>query len=354
MKQLLLVSLFLLPVLPVFGARSVGPSAATSKEGAAPSSFSRRVSLMGTEVYLEIQDPDRRRAFLQLERMIEVLEAEEQRLSTWRADSHISRLNAAPIGQPLHLDSEDCRLFDRLFRWQVDTRGAFDPAVGRLEQAWGFPDHPVIPSPISLQRALRHSGLAGIAFNPKACRAIRLQDVVIDCGGFGKGEALDRIRETLGRESSPWLVSMGGQFMVWKPEGSSPWQIGLAHPRRRDEPILKVDLREGSLAVSGTVRDQMVAGRRISHILDPTTGRPAVFDGSVAVWHESGLVADILSTALFVMGPEKGFDWAERRTVAACFLIPKEDGAVEVHVTSAWEGSLLKPGADVEEPGRKQ
>lgn len=347
-----LVPLFLLSGLLVFTGSSAPPPAISKDRGDYPS-FSRRVSLMGTEVYLEVQDPDRRRAFLQLERMIEKLEAVEQRLSTWRKDSRISRLNAAPIGQPVILETEDCRLFQTLFVWQRETGGAFDPAVGRLEQAWGLPDRPILPSSASLRRALRLSGLDGLTFDSATCRVARRRDVAIDCGGFGKGEALDRMREILAATASPWLVSMGGQFMIWKPEDAPPWEIGVAHPRRRDEPILKVSLREGSLAVSGTVRDQAIDGQRISHILNPATGRPAAFDGSVAVWHESGLAADILSTALYVMGPAEGLDWAGRRNLAACFLILKGDGSVGILPTSAWRRLSAEPVVDGEKPGRR-
>ncbi len=338
MIRRLCLSLSLLVFLPVSGSSPPGVPGEGSTVGVPARSFSRKVTLMGTEVYLEVQDPDRPRAFRRLEKMIEVLESEEHRLSTWRTDSHLSRVNAAPIGEPVSLDPEDCRLFEQLFWWQHETGGAFDPAVGRLEEVWGLPDHPSIPSSTSLDEALRRTGLAGIVLDSGTCRAVRHRDVGIDCGGFGKGEALDRLRETLVRESSPWLVSMGGQFMVWKPEGSPPWRIALAHPQRRDEPVLEVEMRRGSLAVSGTVRDQSVDGRRISHILNPVTGKPASFDGSVAVRHESGLVADIVSTALYVMGPEKGLAWAERRSLSACFLIPKGDGTVEIRATNAWRG----------------
>ena len=65
-------------------------------------------------------------------------------------------------------------------------------------------------------------------------------------------------------------------------------------------------------------------------LLDPYTGRPAEVNGSVSVWHEQALVADILSTALYVMGPEKGLFWAESRNIAACFLVPDKDGRVKV------------------------
>ena len=54
-----------------------------------------------------------------------------------------------------------------------------------------------------------------------------------------------------------------------------------------------------------------MAGRRIGHLLDPHTGEPAPDFGSVTVVAPTGLVADVLSTAFFVLGPEKGLALSE-------------------------------------------
>ena len=93
----------------------------------------------------------------------------------------------------------------------------------------------------------------------------------------------------------------------------------------------------GSLSTSaGSERDLVVNGVRVGHIFDPRTGRPATFNGSVTVWHERGLAADALSTALYVMGPEAGLRWAAARGIAACYLIP-ERGTLRVETTRAFE-----------------
>ena len=60
------------------------------------------------------------------------------------------------------------------------------------------------------------------------------------------------------------------------------------------------------------------------------------FAGSVVVWHADGLAADVLSTALYVMGPDEGLPWAEAGGVAACYLVPR-GGDVVQRATSAWQ-----------------
>ena len=75
------------------------------------------------------------------------------------------------------------------------------------------------------------------------------------------------------------------------------------------------ELREGSLSSSGTSEH----GR---HILDPATGDRCEAWGSTAVLASEGLAADVLSTALYVLGPERGLAWANRHQVAAVFQRP--------------------------------
>ncbi len=96
----------------------------------------------------------------------------------------------------------------------------------------------------------------------------------------------------------------------------------------------------GSLSTSaGSERDLVVNGVRVGHVLDPRTGRPATFDGSVTVWHERGITADALSMALYVMGPVEGLVLAEARGIAACYLIP-ERGTLRVDMTRAFRRLL--------------
>jgi thiamine biosynthesis lipoprotein len=138
----------------------------------------------------------------------------------------------------------------------------------------------------------------------------------------------------------PWMIDLGGQISVGgpSPQGGS-WPIAIAHPRARDIPVMHVRLTSGSLSTSaGSERDLDVAGVRIAHHLDPRTGRPAEFDGSVTVWHQRGLVADMLSTALYVMGPA-GLRWAEERGLAACYLTPDGEN-VRMEATTAFRRLL--------------
>ncbi|MFQ5741684.1 MAG: FAD:protein FMN transferase [Acidobacteriota bacterium] len=370
-------------------------------------SVERQVYLMGTVCQLRMDSCTRSDGLAQLESFVRVLESTEEELSTWREESFLSRINRQPPGVEVSLPSNLCSLLATLFQWHIRTEGAFDPAVGALIEAWDLRHQGRIPSRKRLSRALRQTGLKSLRFNPEECTLARDRDVWIDAGGFGKGEALDRVFRLANRSSNPWMVNLGGQIMVgggWlarishapstaEPE-SSPltalpalglldvvhgyasgglrrnalsargfrlfattrceesgprrrgWKVTLADPRYRHRPLLELSLTSGSLATSGgSEKDLVVDGSRLGHILDPRTGRPAPFTGSVTVWHERALMADILSTALYVMGPVKGLAWARKEGIAACYLVPSEeakDPAVQIRATPEFSVRFLK------------
>jgi thiamine biosynthesis lipoprotein len=296
----------------------------------------RDVYLMGTRARLVAWAPQRTEALATLDRALTILEATEAELSTWRDDSVISRLNRQGLGAPFELPRGLCDTFAVLYQWHAATAGTFDPAIGRITDAWGIHAGGRVPPDPILRDARLASGLDRLAFHRERCTITRRDDVRIDVGAFGKGDALDRVARAIGGEAS-WLIDLGGQVSV---HGAAPthkgWPVAIAYPHDRHREFLQLYLREGSLSTSaGSERDLEAEGRRIGHILDPRTGRPAAFDGSVTVWHRQGLVADLLSTALFVMGPDEGLRWAEARGLAACFLVPKAN-TVNARMTRAF------------------
>jgi len=304
---------------------------------------SRQAYLMGTRVTLTTLDRDRTRGIRRLESLLRILEDTEAELSTWRDDSVLSRLNRRPVGVSLRLPESTCRLLAEVQAWTIRTGRTFDPAIGALLAAWDVQGQGRVPSEAELTRALSQSGWSRLELDAARCEVLRLHDVTLDAGAFGKGAALDRARAT--DRQQPWYIDLGGQVAVGgtvHPEGG--WDVDIAHPVRRDQPLFSVRLRQGSLATSGgSERDRQAGGTRVGHILDPRTGRPAAFAGSVLAWSEDALAADVLSTALYVMGPGTGLAWAAANDVAACYLTV-EDGAPARRCTPAFSEEFGRDG----------
>ena len=288
----------------------------------APVRVERTVFLMGTVATLVTEAPDRMTGLAQLERMVLVIEATEAELSTWRDDSVLSRLNRQPLGVPRPVPPAVCGLLGRLAAWRQATGGTFDPAVGRLVEAWGLRGAGRRPTRAALAAARARTGLRHLTVDTDACTVARRADVTLDAGGFGKGEALDRVRDALRDRPGAWLIDFGGQVAVSGERSDGAWPVAIAHPERRGVPVAELQLAAGSLATSsGSERNLTLdSGERIGHVLDPRSGEPVARRGSVVVWHRDAFAADVLSTALHVMGPETGLAWAAARGVAACFL----------------------------------
>ena len=300
----------------------------------------RSVYLMGTIATFAADAPDRAAGLAQLERMVRIVEATEAELSTWRGDSVLGRLNRHPVGEAMPAPVAVCELLEHLATWGEASAGAFDPVIGSLIDAWDLRGDGRQPDDAALEAARRNAGWEHLAIErsgPAACAITRSADVTLDAGAFGKGEAIDRVRRTEGSDAGAWMIDFGGQMTV---SGAS-WPVAIAHPARRNEAALEVMLSEGSLATSGgSERDLTLPdGTRIGHILDPRTGRPAPARQpfSVTVWHERALDADILSTALYVMGPDDGLAWAEARGIATCFLVADATGGLAIHSTAAFD-----------------
>jgi thiamine biosynthesis lipoprotein len=254
--------------------------------------------------------------------MLRSIESTEDELSTWRDASLLGRLNAHPVGEPFAAPSWLCGLLEELRHWHDETNGAFDPAIGSIVEIWDLRGNGRIPTSEERESARLRAGIRLFAVSSPPCVVTRRSDATLDSGAFGKGLALDRLRAVDFGSGGRWLVDLGGQVAVG-PASKGGRQVALAHPIERDRPVVEVRIEHGSLAVSGgSERDRVVDGVRVGHILDPRTGRPVSRAFSVAVWHPRALVADILATALYVMGADEGLAWAEERGLAVCFLLP--------------------------------
>ncbi len=331
--------------MKVFGALVCLAAAACHGPAPPPVRVERAVFLMGTVATFVAEAADRDTGLARLERMVRVVEETEAELSTWRDDSVLSAVNRQPVGEALPVPPAACGLLGRVATWRETTGGAFDPALGSLIDAWGLRIGGRQPDDATVAAALATTGLGHLVLDQETCAVTRRADVILDAGGFGKGEALDRIRAAERGRPGAWLVDFGGQVAVSGEAAGGAWPVGIAHPERRETSVIELPLAAGSLATTGgSERDLTVGGRvRIGHVIDPRTGRPVSRSASVTVWHDDAFAADVLSTALFVMGPVEGLAWAAARDVAACFIASDKGSGVTFRATPAFESRFPLP-----------
>lgn len=308
----------------------------------------RRLAAMGTDLSIAVEATDRATALAASERAVVALEVAERRLSTWRSDSELARLNASPPGRPVALSVELGAELTAARRCSEETGGAFDPAVGALVAAWGLRTGGRLPSPEELRQALAASRLSDLELlepevrggAPAALR--RRAGLVLEEGAFGKGAGLDAALAALagvpGVERAE--LDLGGQVAV-AGEGTD-WRVALADPRDRARPMVALAFGRGSVATSSDgVRRFSAGGRTFGHLLDPRSGEPAADFGSLTVWAPDALSADCLSTGLFVLGPEEAIAWAGRHPgVEALALVEQPGGRLDALASPGLRGRI--------------
>jgi len=213
-------------------------------------------------------------------------------------------LNALNQGEPLAYTYQ--HVADRALELKTRTDGAFDPQLRAAVAAWGFYDKQYqVPAQEQLEKALAEKKW--------------------DLGGLIKGYTADQcVIELKKWNVDRAILNLGGNIQTYgsKPDGT-PWSIGIQDPNGGN--YLGVVSVVGTMAVvtSGDYQRYFEKdGVRYHHILDPETGVPADSGlRSVTVICRDGLTADGLSTALFVMGLEKGSQfWRQSDDFEAVFV----------------------------------
>jgi thiamine biosynthesis lipoprotein len=307
------------PVAPAFLiALAVWSCARTPPEGdAAPRMLVERTRVsMGSDVRLSAWTSDEKGTLSAFEHVFEDFEYLDRLLSVWHEDSDISRLNAAAGVQPVRVNPlvlDVVEIARQVSEW---TDGKFDITFGALSGLWKF-DHDQdgrVPRredvarrlPLIDYRSLEIDRAAGTAFLLR--RGMRAH-----LGGIGKGLAIDRAAIMLRSHGIvDFMIQSGGDLYFSGRHGDRPWRGGIKDPRS-DRIFAALDLADETLSTSGDYERFFIRdGRRYHHILDPDLGEPARGNRSVTIVTNRAVMADALSTGVFVVGPDAGMRLIER------------------------------------------
>lgn len=250
----------------------------------------------------------------------------EQLFSAHISTSDVCRINEVAGDHAVRVSAEVMTVLKTAREYAEKSGGAFDPTIGPLVSLWGIgSENERIPSDSEIDAArslvnwqlLTLDETAGTAFLEKAGMAL-------DLGGIAKGFAADEIILLLKEAGvSSAIVDLGGNVYVLgsrpaddgKSASGDPWRVGIKDPFHPDEGAgLRVDVADSSVVTSGNYERYFEeSGVRYHHILDPETGRPAESGlVSCTITDSSSLIADVLSTSVFVLGKEKGLELLER------------------------------------------
>jgi len=279
---------------------------------------------MGTSWSVRVVDAPARCATV----IADVLAGVIEQMSNWEAQSDICRFNMQAIGAWTILPDDMLAVLKAGLEVARLSDGAFDPAVGRLVERWGFgPAGITGPETVSSHR----SPWTAIEIDDKRVR--RMADVALDFSGIAKGFAVDAVAQALRDLGAvSFLVEVGGEL---RGEGIAPdlqpWWVDVEAPPGIAVPILRIALHNLSVATSGDYRRfRTEGGKQLSHSINPVTGSPIDNDvASVTVLHKEAMLADAWATAITVAGPDLGMALATREQLAVHMVVRSMDGARE-------------------------
>lgn len=269
-------------------------------------------------------------------------------MSTWEADSDLSRFNHAPAGSWHGLPEDFFAVLSYALSVAEASNGAYDPTVGPLVNLWGFgpdPKRGAEPSAFELSAARARCGWRQVLLERGERRLFQPGGLSIDLSAVAKGFGVDlAARKLRACGVTDFLVEVGGELRGegCKPDGT-PWWVALERPPAEGTaPAETVAALYGlSVATSGDYRKfAEIGGRHLPHTIDPRTGRPiAGKPASVTVLHPECMRADALATAITVMGADEGMRFAEAQGLAALCLTRAGQG-FEERMTPAFAAML--------------
>jgi thiamine biosynthesis lipoprotein len=301
--------------------------------------MSRQFGALGTLNSIEVFDCTKSKLLdSAFNRVIEI----DNRMSAFKHSSDISRLNDHAGREPTALHTETVKLLCMAKAFSVLSGGAFDITVRPLVEMWGIGKKiNFIPDSNEIEKIKGLVDYRSVEIDKKNSKAfVKEQGQAVDLGGIAKGYAADEVKRILAQGGvTSALINLGGNIIALgsRPD-KKPWRIGIQNPAAATGDYLGIlSLTDKTVVTSGSNERFFVKdGVCYHHILDPHTGAPAQ-SGLLSVTVVSSgcsAQADALTTALFVLGAERGIKLLKRFNADAIFITDD----FRVHVT----GGLLK------------
>ncbi len=231
----------------------------------------------------------------------------ERLLSIFQKNSEIAKINQNQSAGPISVEQETLAVIQAAFLIADQSSGAYDPTLSDFGS-----------------RSLTADLKKGILIRDQA-------GIQINLGGIGKGYALDRAASLLrsyGIQKS--LISFRSTIVaIGPPNDQPPFQIAIQHPRKKQEKIDTVSIRDQSISTSGDYE-------KIDHLINPRTGLPAQGVASVSVIAPTGLQTDALSTAAFVLGTKAGIQFLDSLENVEGIIIGTEKLGLSIYNTVGW------------------
>lgn len=307
---------------------------------------------MGSQLRIAIWAADRASAAAAADRVAKEFDRIEALMSVWKAGSDVVRLNAAAGVRPVIVDQDTIDVLEHARQAGARTNGKFDITFGALAEIWKF-DHDqdnVVPDPAAIAQRLPLVDYTAIDVHRADRTAfISRRGVRVHLGGIGKGYAIDRGAGLLRAAGfDDFVIQAGGDMFAAGTNNGPAWKLGIADPRGDHAAFAAVEVRDRTASTSGDYERFFIKeGVRYHHLIDPDRGEPARGCRSVTIVAARAVIADVLSTGVFIMGPEAGMKLIEE--------MPEVEGVIvtaanQVLISSGLKGRVELRGAPTDAP----
>jgi len=267
----------------------------------------------------------------------------DELMSRYKSDSEVSELNRDGFGHAVKVSKSTYEVIQRSIEFSKLSGGVFDVTVGPLVDLWHSAEEAnSLPTEAELQQVHSRVGYDKLILDANETSVrFAAEGMRVDLGGIAKGYAIDKAVEAMRNGGAAGgMVDIGGEIRCFglPSAGQKNWRVGLQDPNKVEDgldtgmPLLVLHLTEAAVSTSGHYRRFVtIGGKRYSHIVNPASGHSSESLASITIICPSATDADGLSTAVAVMGQEKGLALIESLPQAEAILI-----------TSAPEYKLIK------------
>lgn len=303
----------------------------TSCSQPGPQVFSDQFFTFGTNISVSIFTHDKEMALKGFTAIRSKFNELNRKLHPWNPGELNSLNRAIAESKSIEISPLLTDLIQAGQRFNTQSNGLFDPAIGSLVKLWKFDQsaniHTSIPSDSEITNITsQRPSIVDVVIDPNGYAHCKNDLVRLDFGGFAKGYAADKaikILKDIGIDNA--IVNAGGDLKSIGNKDGTPWMVGIRNPFSAGAVASVAISNELSVFTSGNYeRFFDKDGTKFHHIIDPETGFPTTLMASVTVIHDSGILADAAATALFVAGPNRWQQVAKSLGVNKVMLITSE------------------------------
>lgn len=317
------ITMFVIIFMLLFGVFSL-------KDNKKDEVVTRSTFMLNTTLKISVWIDDESKGVEIIQECFERISEIEKKMSVNIKDSEVSQINKNAQKDFTKVSEDTSKVLNKAIHYAKLSNGAFDPTIGKLLKLWGFgTENQKIPRKTEIDDALKYVDYKLLVKNNKNEFKLENKKMRIDLGGIAKGYAGDEVYKIIKEKGvKRAIIDLGGNILtLGKKMDGEDWKIGIQNPfEPTGTPLGVIEESNKAIVTSGNYERFFVKNKkRYHHIIDSNTGYPSE-NGIIGdtIITNSSIDADALSTAVYVLGVEKGLALIENIENVECIIVTKD------------------------------